>query len=293
MTGPDSGFKFQRAEPLYPKALYNRPISKHGAGRLLVVGGHSGDFSAPTAIYQFSMAAGLGDCHVVLPDGLAKILAGAPGTYFVPQTASGSLSPGALGRIIELSEEADAVALGASLSNNSETTILIEKLVTSISSPLVIFDEALPLLRHVMAQVVSNPKTLLILTLTEIFKLCGILGVPIRTYSDTGIVTKLRIITDLLEEIDCQIAVFGPEIITSSPDGLIVTPVSDSLVQNPSLFYGVLSVFWLQNRTEPAAGLATGAYILHVLASELGEQPPSTISLADTLEHVLRTQDEN
>jgi NAD(P)H-hydrate repair Nnr-like enzyme with NAD(P)H-hydrate dehydratase domain len=287
MTDPE--FRFQREGPLYPKTLYNRPVSRHGAGRLLVVGGHASDFSMPTTIYQFAMAAGIGDCRVVLPDGLAKLLAGAPGTYFVPQTASGSLGPGALGRILELAEESDAMALGASLSNNSETTILVEKIVSNTESPLIIFDEALPLLKHLMPTLTKKPTTLLILTMAEVFKVCGSLGIPIRSTGDTGLIVKLRIVQSLLDEISCQLAVIGPDIITSSADGLIVTPINPGLLQNSSLMYSVLSVFWLQNHVDAPAGLATGAFILHKLSDSVGETS-STASLSRALELAIREE---
>jgi NAD(P)H-hydrate repair Nnr-like enzyme with NAD(P)H-hydrate dehydratase domain len=287
MTEPE--FSFQREQPLYPKTLYNRPVSRHGAGRLLVVGGHSGDFSMPTTIYQFAMAAGIGDCHVVLPDGLARLLAGAPGTYYVPQTTSGSLSPAALGRIIELAQESDAMALGAALSNNSETTILVEKIVSDAETPMIIFDEALPLLKHLMPALSKNPNILLILTMAEVFKVCSALGIPIRSTGDTGLVVKLRIIQNLLESVSCRLAVIGPDIITSSEKGLIVTPVNPSLLDNPSLVYSVLSVFWIQNKNDPAAGLATGAFILHRL-SESVSGTSSTASLSHALELAIREE---
>src|SRR4051812_16862820 len=127
MTTPQ--FTRQEDEPLFPNILYNRPVTRHAAGRLLVAGGHSGEISLPTIIHQLGIAAGLGECHVVLPDNLAKFLGGAPGTFFAASNPSGSLAPEALGRILELSEEADAVALGASLSNNSTTAMLVENLV--------------------------------------------------------------------------------------------------------------------------------------------------------------------
>ncbi|HEY6736275.1 MAG TPA: hypothetical protein VI322_01010, partial [Candidatus Saccharimonadia bacterium] len=116
--------------PLYPQVLYNRPVTRTGAGRLLLVGGHTGEFSQPTAFNQLALAAGAGECRVVMPDKLAALLAGAPGVYFGAATASGSLSRDALGRILQLAEEADALAIGTSLSNNSDTTMLVERLLT-------------------------------------------------------------------------------------------------------------------------------------------------------------------
>ena len=63
-------FDRQDGAPLYPKILYNRPVTRSGAGRLLAIGGHTGEFSLPTALYGFAMAGGAGECVVALPDRL-------------------------------------------------------------------------------------------------------------------------------------------------------------------------------------------------------------------------------
>src|SRR5207253_2372681 len=85
----------QGSEPLFPKVLWNRPVSRSGAGRLLVVGGHKDEFSSVQAIYQLSLAAGVGQCTVVLPDSLKTLLAGTPDSLFVPASTSGSLGKAA------------------------------------------------------------------------------------------------------------------------------------------------------------------------------------------------------
>src|SRR3954470_20599597 len=108
MSSTPVQFTRQTDTPLYPKVLYNRPITRSGGGRLLIVGGHSGEFSMPTAIHQFAVAAGVGEAVAVLPDNLAKFLSGAPGTTFAASSSSGSLGREALGRILELSEDSDA-----------------------------------------------------------------------------------------------------------------------------------------------------------------------------------------
>ena len=143
---PELDFIRQDGEPLYPKTLWNRPVSRVGAGRLLIPGGHSGDMSLPTAIYQAAMASGAGECVVALPDVLTKLLGGTPATTFVASSPSGSLGREALGRLLELSEEADAVLIGASLSNNSHTTILVEKFLQEANRPTVIFGEGILLI---------------------------------------------------------------------------------------------------------------------------------------------------
>jgi NAD(P)H-hydrate repair Nnr-like enzyme with NAD(P)H-hydrate dehydratase domain len=297
MTPPP--FVRQDDQPLYPKILYNRPVTRSGAGRLLVAGGHSGEFSLPTTIHQLATAAGVGECRVVLPDVLAKFLGGAPGTFFVPASPSGSLGTEALGRILELSEDADAVALGASLSNNSNTAILVEKLVTGLGRPIVAFDDALTATQHNPATLTDNPQALIIATMAEAFKLCGRLGVSIHIRENGGLINKLEIIRDLKAAGRCSYVIYGTEIIVAadspsdpaSPE-LIVTPINYRLSLVPAVFYAVLSTFWLQNPTDRRAGLATGAYVIREASTHLGSTDrPAVGDLARALDRALRRDD--
>ncbi len=278
---------------LFPEVLYNRPITRMGAGRLLIVGGHSGEFSLPTAVHQFAMAAGIGEATAVLPDNLAKFLGGAPGVAFAPASTSGSLGREALGRILELSEEADAVAIGASLSNNSNTTMLTERLVGEITRPLIVFDDALIALRQNLTAITDNPKVLIILTMAEVFKLCGALAVPINIRPHAGLINKLEIIQDLATASSCAYAVYGTEIIIAAEHKLIVTPTNYRLSLTPALFYGTLGTFWLQNLRRPAAGLATGAYLVAQAGADLGDTDrPSASTLSAALAKTLKESDQ-
>jgi NAD(P)H-hydrate repair Nnr-like enzyme with NAD(P)H-hydrate dehydratase domain len=283
----------QTDEPLFPKVLYNRPITRMGGGRLLIVGGHTGEFSLPTAVHQFAVAAGVGEATAVLPDNLAKFLGGAPGTAFAASSTSGSLGREALGRILELSEDADAVAIGASLSNNSNTAMLTERLAQEIERPLIIFDEAISALRQNITAVTNNPHALIILTMPEVFKLCGALGIAINIRQGAGLINKLEIIQDLAAESRCAYAVYGTEIIVAAGADLIVTPTNYRLSLTPALFYGVLSTFWLQNKSNPTAGLATGAFLIAKTGAGLGDtERPSAGDLAKALSTALKQSDD-
>jgi len=259
---------------------------------MLIVGGHSGEFSLPTATHQFAVAAGIGEATAVLPDNLAKLLGGAPGVAFAASSTSGSLGREALGRILELSEETDAVAIGASLSSNSNTAMLTERLAQEVKRPLIVFDDALTSLRQNIALVTDNPQALVILTMAEVFKLCGALGIPINIRPHAGLINKLEIIRDLASASACAYAVYGTEIIIASGGQLTVTPINYRLSLTPALFYGTLSTFWIQNRTNPVAGLTTGAYLIAQAGADLGDtQRPSAASLAQALLRVLKSAD--
>lgn len=293
MTPYPLEFLKQTDRPLYPKVLYNRPVTRHGAGRMLIVGGHAGEFSLPTSIYSFAMASGIGEVTAVLPDNLAKLLGGAPGTVFASSNASGSLDQTALGRIIELSEDMDAIAIGASLSNNSSTSMLVERLITELDRPLILFEEALPAMRQSVNAITGRAQTLIILTLPEVFKLCGALGIPIQIRKDGGLLNKLEIVQNLAIESQCTYAVYGPEIIVADSTSLTVTPIPYQLSLTPALFHGVLSTFWIQNTQNALAGLTTGAYLISRVGEGLEKnERPSTKQLIEALNAALKATED-
>jgi NAD(P)H-hydrate repair Nnr-like enzyme with NAD(P)H-hydrate dehydratase domain len=287
MTIPQ--FTRQDNAPIFPKVLYNRPVTRQASGRMLLIGGHATQFSLPTSIHQLAIATGIGQCGVVLPDNLAKILGGAPGTYFVSQSPSGSLGREALGRILQLSEEYDAVAIGASLSNNSDTTMLTERLLKEISRPLILYEDALTAAQHNITSITENPEALVICTMAEVFKLCGKLKIPIQIRANAGLINKLEIIQDLKAASRCAYVVFGTEIIVAQDTDFIVTPINYRLSLTPAIFYAVLGTFWLQNPNDRRAGLATAAYLIHEATQDLslGDRP-SVPALAKSIENLLR-----
>ncbi len=281
----------QDGPPLYPNILYNRPVTRHGAGRLLVIGGHSGEFSLPINLYRLAMAAGIGECQVALPDSLVRLVGGAPGATFVPASPSGSLGREALGQILHLSEEADAVAIGASLSNNSHTSILVEKLIQEMERPVVVFDEVLISMKHNLKLITDKPNCLAILTMPEVFKLCGALGLAINIRPGGGLVNKLEIVRDLVAASKCQYVVYGSEIIVAAGDEMVVTPVNYRLSLVPAAFYAILGTMWLQNPTRHREGLVTGAYVLREIGQTVGsEERPSVSQIAKTTTKVLEQE---
>jgi NAD(P)H-hydrate repair Nnr-like enzyme with NAD(P)H-hydrate dehydratase domain len=287
MTGIPT-FSRQDDGPLYPKILYNRPITRQGAGRLLVPGGHSGELSLPAAFQQLALAAGVGECLVALPDVLAKLVAGAPQTTFVASSPSGSLGSEALGRLVQLSEDANAVALGASLSSNSHTSILIERLLQEVQQPVVVFADALPALQHHLSLVTARSNALLVVSMPEVFKLAGQLGIGINIRPGGGLLNKLEIVRDVAAASACQYVVYGTETIVAVDGELVVTPANYRLSLSPAAYWAVCATFWLQNPQQQLAALVTAAYILHQAGATVGETGhPATTQLAAAIQQAL------
>ncbi len=275
-----TGFVRQEESPLFAKVLWNRPVSRNAAGRLLIIGGHSGDFSLVTGVYESSMAAGAGECTVVLPDILLKLLGGTPAAVFVPSSPSGSLGREALGRILELAEESDALCIGANLSNNSESAILVERLLQESNRPLIAFGEALVASQHHLPMLTERPDNLIIATMPEVFKLAGSLGVPISIRRDGGLVNKIEIVQSVRNAMQADLVVYGSEIIVAAGELPVITAVNYRLSLVPALYIGVLSVFWMQNAKDRRAGLSTGAYVLRNVSGIVGSTDrPSAMSL--------------
>jgi NAD(P)H-hydrate repair Nnr-like enzyme with NAD(P)H-hydrate dehydratase domain len=270
-------YEHQTTEPLYPKVIWNRPVARHGAGRLLVIGGYLGDFSLPTSIYGLALAAGVGECTVALPDSLLKFLAGTPATTFVSSSQSGSLGRDALGQLLELGDEADAIAIGAGLSNNSETATLVERLLQELDRPVIAFADSLIALQFNIKLLIDRANALIILTMPELFKLAGQLAVPIHIRRDGGLINKLEIVRAVKAEMAADLVVYGAETIVAQAERMSVTPTNPVLSRLSAAYYAVLSVFWLQNQGLKFEGLTTAAWILHQAALELKQQETPTV----------------
>jgi NAD(P)H-hydrate repair Nnr-like enzyme with NAD(P)H-hydrate dehydratase domain len=280
----DMNYIRQDATPIFPKVLLNRPISRSVAGRMLLIGGHSGDFSLPTNIYQVAMASGLGECTVALPDSLLKLLGGMSSTIFVASSQSGSIGPGARGEILSLSEDADAVAIGGNLSNNSETSILVEHLLDDIIRPVIVFDDAISIIEHNSSLITGRHSTLVIATMPEMFKLAKALHVPISIRRNGGILNKLEIVRDIAAASSCDYVVYGSETIVSANGELGFTPLNYRLSLIPAFIYGTICAFATQNEKLRFEGLMTAAYIMNKVGNKLGEtERPSMNAIVQAL----------
>lgn len=262
-------FELQGNEPLYPKVLWNRPVARTGAGRLLVPGGHTGQFSLITSLHQVAQAAGAGACIAMLPDSLIAMLGGAPETVFVPSTPSGSLHRDGLGRLLELASDSDAVMIGANLSQNSLTTILLERFLKESNVRVIAFGEAFASLQHNLGALTRREDSLLIVTMPEVIALAKSIGADITVKDGGGLVNKLEIVGTLSQLVAGDIVVYGNETIVAVDGRLGVSASNFRLAQLPALAVAILSVFWVQNSARPYEGLMTGANVLTALGDRL------------------------
>lgn len=235
-------------------------MSARHAGRLLLVGGQSGNFSVPNNIYLVAQASGVGECQIAFPDSLQKTLAPTGIGIFTPANPSGSFGKGSVGMILEAATDFDAVGIGGDLGNNSQTTVALESLLTQCEQPVALYDDALELLRFQPDLIARRPRRLVIADMNDLFKLAGRLGVALPTIKDGGVTAKIEIVRALAAATTADYVIFGREIIVASAGEVSVTDLG--YTPEPAVVYGVAMVFWLQNRKSPFQGLTTAAYIL-------------------------------
>jgi NAD(P)H-hydrate repair Nnr-like enzyme with NAD(P)H-hydrate dehydratase domain len=255
-------FLKQSDEPLFPKVLWNRPVATRGAGRLLVLSGHSGDLGTPQTIYAAATAAGVGECSIVLPDAVRKLVGDASMTYYVPSSPSGSLGRASLAAILDLAEDYDAIAIGGGLSQNSETTMLIDSIISETDKPIILSDDALTLMKHQLRQIAQKPNCLILTDMVGLIKASGALGVAVNIRQDGGIMNKVEILRNYLAAGKASYVVVGTELIVGVGEQVSVTPYELHAAAITGLATGVLATFWLQNQTQTFEGLTTGSFVL-------------------------------
>ncbi len=256
----DQSFQKQTNEPLYPKVLWNRPVAARAAGRLLVLSGHSGDLNTPQTIYGSAVAAGIGDCRVVLPDAVRKLVGDAAMASYVPSSPSGSLGRASLAAILDLADDYDVIAIGGGLSQNSETTMLVESLLAETKKPVILSDDALVLMKHQLKEIAQRPNSLILTDMVGLIKASGALGVAVSIRPDGGIINKVEILKDYLDAGKASYVVVGTELIVGVGEHVSVTPYELTTAAIQGIATGVLGTFWTQ--AQSFEGITTGAFIL-------------------------------
>jgi NAD(P)H-hydrate repair Nnr-like enzyme with NAD(P)H-hydrate dehydratase domain len=280
----------QTDQPLFPDILWNRPLSRHTSGRLLLVGGHSGGFNMIQSVYQFSVAAGIGQCSVVLPDVLRPILAGAPDSHFAPSTQSGSLGKGALALILDMAQEHDAVMLGPDLSANSETTVLAEHLLTSLTRPVILLGDSLIAARYQPEQLLNSPHHLVVADITEVLKLASAKRVPLPISHPDSVLNKLEIIKAITKHSSVSWMIHGRELIVSDGYNISLTPTVSEMEFFRPASAAIAAVFYLQHPKSPFKALTAAAYILRQvreLIAKPNQEPLTSAEIAQAIAKAL------
>lgn len=254
-------FEKQGNEPLFADILWSRPLTRNRGGKLVVVGGHSNGFATIQAAHQIAEASGIGECLVIMPDSLSKIVAGAPDTILVPSSQSGSIGKAALATILAEAEDSDALMVGIDLTNNSETSVVVESLLDRYRGPLIITEEALDSLPSSLSAATDNSKAVLIGSMNMIINIANRGGHALRVSPERQLLGRLDVVRQVANISNCALVILGREIIIASGGRLSVTPIQGLIQQYPAAQTG-FAPFLLANSTKRFEALTTAAFIL-------------------------------
>lgn len=203
-------------KPLFPDIEWSKPEQRSRAGKLAVIGGHSGGFVALAESYQLAHSLGAGQTRVVLPDSLKKLIpANITDTLFVPSNPSGGFSREAKADFLAASQWADAILLIGDTGRNSETAMLYESLLKEISQPLIITRDAVDLLKNASTALVEREKTTLVVSFAQLQRLFQSVYYP-------KILTLSMQLTLLVENLHKFTITYPSTIVTYHSDNIII-----------------------------------------------------------------------
>ena len=127
------------AGSLIPRRKFE--ANKHTCGRVLIIAGSVGMTGAATLASLAALRAGAGIVTLAAPRSLSEILEiklTEVMTIPLPETEEQTISPAAIDKIKEVSKRFDVIAIGPGISQNDETKVFLNKVVSEIDIPMVI-----------------------------------------------------------------------------------------------------------------------------------------------------------
>lgn len=168
----DYWLKQDPKKPLFPDIEWQKPEQKTLAGKLLIIGGNKLGFAAVAQAYADALAAGVGECRVVLPDALKPVVDKlALDCVFVPSNISGGMSKDSMPALQAAANWADAVLLVGDTGRNSETAITLETFLQQSGALTIITRDAVDLLRAATTSLLQREPTVFVLTLAQLQKM--------------------------------------------------------------------------------------------------------------------------
>lgn len=249
----------QTDKPLFPDLIWSRPENKIYAGKLLVIGGQSGEFAHVASAYTAADKAGAGHIRVLLPESLQKLAQIIPEVEFAPANKSGSFARSALAGWFDMSEWADYVLLAGNFGKNSETTTIIDGYLLRGSRPVTLNLDSLSSTGINLEQLMKLPLTLVIDR--PLFQKIGIaLGLTVPIQSTTPIERLAEIIHQVSIGNKANLVIQDGEQIWTASGGNVVSTKSKP-VDNTALS-AACSVWLMQNPKKPLEALATACHEL-------------------------------
>ncbi len=251
---------------LFAELEWNKPERRDHASHILVVGGHLHALGAPAKAYEVLEKTGKNNITLVLPDSTKKLIGSLHETaVFLPSTPSGELSVAGAIELETAAANADLLLLPGDTGRNSQTTQLLEQLLSRVEIPAVITKDSLDTLIHIAPELIMRPDTTLVTSVAQLQKLA------LKTAQDQAITFQMN-----LEQLATFLHHFSEEnalnIVTMYQNQLVVA--SHGMISTTKLTQSTESTQWRVayaalaanyvswNRQKPFESLTQSAFLL-------------------------------
>ncbi|MBI3983876.1 hypothetical protein HY346_01100 [Candidatus Microgenomates bacterium] len=248
-------------KPLFADVLWSKPVNRKAAKKLLIVGGHLGNFRQVQSVYTAAIKAGIGEAKVVLPDKLRPALGNHPDCLFVASTNSGTLAKAALAEIKVYAEASDGLLLGPDLSQNAETITLVEQILLDFKTDICLSSEAIHLMLFNADAISFALNRLLVAPTKLLVKLAAKYRTPVTIRPDGGLLNQVNLLEALGNMVPAAYVLAATDLLVWS-DGQVSHTALKTWYE-PTLL-GYLFTHYLQ-QPDKFKGLTTAAYELSQL----------------------------
>lgn len=204
----DQWLKQEFDKPLFPDLIWSRPETKHGAGKLLIIGGNKFGFAAPAEAYSYAQKAGAGSIRVLLPNSIQKIVGGVfPDADFGSSTPSGSFAKSALSEFLAAGEWSDGILLAGDLGRNSETAVLLETFAGKYAGPLILTKDAADYFKDTPQLLFERTDTILVISIAQLQKFVRSLAWKKAIKFEMALLQLVEVLQELSGHYSCGIVV--------------------------------------------------------------------------------------
>lgn len=246
--------------PLFKDILWNKPEQKSLSGKLLIIGGNSLTINAPNKAYTAAKAQGVGEIIVALPDKAKKILGinFLPNIEFLPSTSIGGFSQKSVDILTNYMTWANATLFAGDLGRNSETAVVLEKLLDLTNIQVLTLD-AIDYFTNNANFILDKPNILMVISLTQLQKYVQNAKFMSSINSSMDLLKLCSLLKKLTSFYASSIIVQHKQnIICASNSKVIVTKMPNITIKDWQIkTAAAASVWWLQNPKSPLKAFAT------------------------------------
>lgn len=245
-------------EPLFPNLLWSRPETKHGAGKLLVIGGQAQEFNHVAESYAAAEKAGAGIVRVIMPESTRKYTSMLPNIEYAPANPSGSFARKALTELLDASQWSDMVLLSGNLGKNSETSLLLESLLHKYTGPCVISSDTLTSLSMSARTLFKRENTILVVEYSDLRKFGIELALEEPVTSTMTNTVLARVLREITEHFAASLVIRSEQFTWTSHQGNVAAskPKDESI----STVAAAVSVWAMQHPNKLFEAITTAAY---------------------------------